>query len=90
MATRNFGNTTQMGRGSAAGTASGAAAMKARQLVCAPFALPPSLLLKPSHEPYPPLPLFRPNALPSPAPPLNGYLLFMSLGVGGKAGCTCD
>ncbi|KAL2108365.1 hypothetical protein VUR80DRAFT_3918 [Thermomyces stellatus] len=32
MATRNFGNTTQMGRATASGSASGAAAMKTRQL----------------------------------------------------------
>lgn len=56
MATRNFGNTAQM-RGvgpGAQGGSSGAAAMKARQLVCLPFS---PLSSSPSPIPSSPLPI---------------------------------
>ena len=48
MATRSFGNTTQMGRGGSGMGASGASAMKARQLVHSPL----SLQISPRPAPY--------------------------------------
>lgn len=80
MATRNFGNTTQMGRATASGSASGAAAMKTRQLVrLLPFPSLSFLCLMPTVPPASLHPLPSLPSLPAGGSPYITVLLSLSL-----------